>query len=472
MAQAGNKRILVVDDDRDARGVLLAKLAHSGYEVRDAASAEEALGIVSAFDPALIITDLMMPGISGVELTEKVLAATEGIDLIVVTAHEDMGSAVAAMKAGAFDYLVKPLRLSELDGLVERCFREQALNREASAYGALDERPQGPRGQVVGRDPRMIDIFKMVGVLSRNRATVLVRGETGTGKELVARAIHDYSAHADQPFIAVNCTALTDTLLESELFGHVKGAFTGAVSARRGYFELAGSGTIFLDEIGDTSPEFQTKLLRVLQDRTFYPVGGESARTTEARVIAATHQPVEELVREGRFREDLYFRLKVVEIEVPPLRERRGDIPLLAMALLDRIRNESGGEVRHISADAMFKLGAYAWPGNVRELENALTRGCLMARGSALGPEHLILGGAPLSNTPSSATPVTEPDLSDPTALTLDHAIMLHVQRVLALTGGNKSEAARAMRISRSRLNRILRRIETGEDDGDGVFQA
>ncbi|MEJ2202778.1 MAG: sigma 54-interacting transcriptional regulator [Gemmatimonadota bacterium] len=218
-----------------------------------------------------------------------------------------------------------------------------------------------PRKTLVGSDPKMIEIYKTIGVLSRNRATVLVRGETGTGKEVIARAIHTHSAYSDQPFIAVNCTALTDTLLESELFGHVKGAYPGAVNHRKGYFELAGRGTIFLDEIGDTSPEFQTKLLRVLQERRFYPVGSESARETQARVIAATHQPVEDLVVDGSFREDLYFRLKVVEIRVPPLRERPSDIGLIATALLGRIRVETHRDVRRISDDAMLKWGASGW---------------------------------------------------------------------------------------------------------------
>jgi two-component system response regulator AtoC len=463
------ERILVVDDDADHRGVLTAKLEHSGYTVREAGSAEEALAVVSAFDPALIITDLRMPGMTGVQLTERVRSATEGIDVVVVTAHEDMGSAVAAMKAGAFDYLVKPIQISTIDGLVERCLREQALNREAGSP-RVDELSAAGDGEVVGRDPHMIEIYKMIGVLARNRATVLVRGETGTGKELVARAIHDYSAHSDQPFIAVNCTALTDTLLESELFGHAKGAFTGAVSSRRGYFELAGSGTIFLDEIGDTSPGFQTKLLRVLQDRTFYPVGGESPRSTEARVIAATHQPIEELVRGGKFREDLYFRLKVVEIRVPALREREGDIPLLANALLERIRRETDSEVHQISPEAMVRLRSYRWPGNVRELENTLTRAAILARGSTIGAGHVSLGpaGAP-EPRPAEATPSTwgPGDDGDPTALMLETAILEHVRRVLAITGGNKSEAARLMRISRSRLNRILRKTEGGETDDD-----
>jgi two-component system response regulator AtoC len=317
----------------------------------------------------------------------------------------------------------------------------------------------------------MIDIYKMIGVLAKNRATVLVRGETGTGKEMVARAIHDNSAHAAEPFIAVNCTALTDTLLESELFGHQKGSFTGAVSSRKGYFELAGSGTIFLDEIGDTSPDFQTKLLRVLQERKFYPVGGEQYRTTEARVIAATHQNIEELVEDGKFREDLYFRLKVVEIRVPTLRERPEDIGLLAEALLARIRKETHQTVRHISPEALELLQAYDWPGNVRELENALTRAAILARGAAIGPEHLTLGGDYVGRgaRPAAAVPAAAPGAKTnglakhegaDEEMDLEHVIHKHVRRVLERTEGNKSETARLLGISRSRLQRYLDKLE------------
>jgi transcriptional regulator with GAF, ATPase, and Fis domain len=295
-----------------------------------------------------------------------------------------------------------------------------------------------------------------------------VRGETGTGKEVMARAIHNHSLHASEPFIAVNCTALSDTLLESELFGHVKGAFTGAVSGRKGYFELAGTGTIFLDEIGDTTLEFQTKLLRVLQDRTFFPVGGETARRTDARIIAATHQDLEAQVEEGGFREDLYFRLRVVEIVVPPLRERRGDIPDLARHLLARIRRETQQDIHHVHPEAMRMLHEYDWPGNVRELENALTRGSILARGSTLGPEHLRLGsdrpwgaggegsdsavgvdGGPREAL-SRAQGVPESDL------TLDWAIAKQILRVLEHAEWNKSEAARLLEISRSRLARHI----------------
>lgn len=451
-----NGRILVVDDEEGLREALAEKLRHSGHEVETAESAEEALSGLTRFEPDLIVTDLMMSGLSGLDLLEKVRETLPSMSVVVMTGHEDMSSAVDAMKAGAFDYLVKPVKLAQVDDLVTRCLREQELNREAEAL-ATDEAPAGAAGRVVGRDPRMIEIYKMIGVLARNRATVLIRGETGTGKEMVARAIHGNSAHADEPFVAVNCTALSETLLESELFGHVKGSFTGAVSARRGYFEMAGSGTIFLDEIGDTSPEFQTKLLRVLQERTFYPVGGEAPKRTEARIIAATHQPMETLVDEGSFREDLYFRLRVVEIEVPPLRERRDDIPLLADALLERIRAATGSQVRHIGPAAMARLRSYDWPGNVRELENALTRAAILARGAAIGDEHLVLG---IDTDQGRFGAAPRPHGDDPDDFSLDTAIRKHVQTVLHRTEGNKSEAARVLGISRSRLQRYVDRFD------------
>jgi len=261
---------------------------------------------------------------------------------------------------------------------------------------------------------------------------VLIRGETGTGKDVIARGIHENSEASGEPFIAVNCTALTDTLLESELFGHVKGAFTGATGSRKGYFELAGKGTIFLDEIGDTSPDFQTKLLRVLQERRFYPVGGEEPRTTRARVIAATHQPVERLIAAGRFREDLYFRLKVVEIDVPPLRERPGDIELVATALLGRIREETGRDVRRISDEALARLETHVWPGNVRELENALMRAALVARGTVIGADHLIL----------------ETRVAAGEELSLREAVRRHVRLVLDRVGGDEASAAELLDIS------------------------
>ncbi len=437
-------RILIVDDDADALEVYRMRLEHAGHEVETAQSAEDALGRVARFSPAVILTDFRMPGMSGIELLERIRSDAEGIDVIVMTGHQDMESAVAAMKAGAFDYVVKPVEGKALADVVARCLRERRLSEEA-APRPVDT--PAPRGSLVGRDPRMVEIFKTIGMLARNRTTVLIRGETGTGKEVIARAIHQHSAHAEEPFIAVNCSALTDTLLESELFGHVRGAFTGATSSRRGYFELAGSGTIFLDEIGDTSPEFQTRLLRVVQDREFYPVGGESPRRTEARVITATHQPIEELVRTGRFREDLYFRLRVVEIRVPPLRERTGDIPWLVDTLLERIREATGRDIRSVTEAAMEILRAYAWPGNIREMENALMRAAVRARGSVIGVEHLSLGdgGAGAREDLSLAT-----------------AVRAHVRRVVERMGGDEEEAARALGVGVEEVRAHLQAQEAG----------
>jgi DNA-binding NtrC family response regulator len=438
MTDSAVPRIMVVDDDVDGLEVLRTRLVHAGYEVETAESAEKALARVKAFDPGLIVTDVRMSGMSGLELLEKVRGAMESVEVVVMTAHDDMQTAVTAMKGGAFDFLVKPVDPKAVQGLAERCFRERALADEVDAPAAVAALP---RGRLVGRDPRMIDIYKTIGALAGNRTTVLVRGETGTGKEVIARAIHEHSEHVDEPFIAVNCTALTDTLLESELFGHVKGAFTGATGSRKGYFELAGKGTIFLDEIGDTSPEFQTKLLRVLQERRFYPVGGEEPRATAARVIAATHQPVEHLIKEGRFREDLYFRLKVVEITVPPLRERRRDIELVATALLGRVRDETGRDIRRISDDAMSRLMTYDWPGNVRELENTLMRAAIVARGTVIGVDHLILEYG---------------DGADGADLTLQSAISRHVRVVLDRAEGDAAAAAKLLGITKKQLGRHL----------------
>ena len=450
-------RILLVDDDDDLRSVFRAKLEYSGHEVDEADSAEVALAKVGAFDPALVVTDVRMDGMTGLELLTRIRESMEYVDVIVMTGHDTMTSAVEAMKSGAYDYLVKPVGLKELEAVIDRCLSDQEVNRAAMEKRAADgeepddAEPDTGAPTVVGRDPKMIEIYKMIGVLSQNRATVLVRGETGTGKELVARAVHDHSIHSDEPFIAVNCTALTDTLLESELFGHVRGAFTGAVGGKKGYFELAGKGTIFLDEIGDTSPDFQSKLLRVLQGRQFYPVGGEQPKTTEARVVAATHQPMEELVSEGGFREDLYFRLRVVEIHVPTLRERKGDIPLLAQHLFGRIRRDTGATVRVISQEAMTSLEEYDWPGNVRELENALTRAAIVARGPLVGPEHLTLGFRTAAKVSQEVSePVPEDDW------TLDGAIECQIRRALEKTEGNKTEAASLLGISRSRLTRYV----------------
>ncbi len=430
-------RIMVVDDDKDGLEVLKTRLTHAGYEVETAESAEQALARVAAFDPGMIVTDVRMSGMTGLELLDKIRTSTDGIEVVVMTAHDDMETAVSAMRSGAFDFLVKPVDPKALQSLADRCFKEREL---LDSTAETEEALALPRGRLIGGDPRMIDIYKTIGVLAANRATVLIRGETGTGKEVIARGVHDNSDVSSEPFIAVNCTALTDSLLESELFGHVKGSFTGATGSRKGYFELAGKGTIFLDEIGDTSPDFQTKLLRVLQERQFYPVGGEEPRSTKARVIGATHRPIERLIEEGRFREDLYFRLKVVEINVPPLRERPGDIQMIATALLGKIREETGRDVRRISDEALLRLQHHPWPGNVRELENALMRAAIVARGTVIGADHLILESH-------------DTDVED---VTLKAVIRLHVHRVLDRVGGDQESAAELLGIPVRELNHHL----------------
>jgi DNA-binding NtrC family response regulator len=360
-----------------------------------------------------------------------------------------METAVAAMKAGAYDYLVKPLDLDQVELLVARCLEDRSLRRKVRHLSS-EVSSEHSVSRLIGRDPKMIAIYKLIGVLAENRTTVLVTGETGTGKERVARAIHFNSPRATEPFMAVNCTALTETLLESELFGHVRGAFTGAVQSRKGFFELAGSGTVFLDEIGGTGGDFQAKLLRILEDREFYPVGGERPRRTEARIIAASQRPLEELVHAGTFREDLLFRLKVVEIRLPPLRERRSDIPLLARHFLAGISRELHRDPLEISERALRNLTSYDWPGNVRELEHALTRAVVLARGPVIGVEHLALEGG--------AVGAPRKDGAQALPQTMAEAEAAHVRRILDETGGNKRKAARILEVSRARLERMIER--------------
>jgi two-component system response regulator HydG len=440
-------RVLIVDDDLSIRETFERHLTRLGHDVLAVASAEEALNALAEFDPSLVITDVRMPGMDGLELLRRIREASD-TQVVVITAYEGMKSAITAMREGAYDYLTKPLDLDHIDLLVERAERDRSLQRrvrhltaETAEGHALDE--------LVGQDPKMIEIYKTIGVLSGNRATVLITGETGTGKERIARAIHFNSPAADEPFIAVNCTAIPEPLLESELFGHVRGAFTGAVDRREGYFELAGSGTILLDEIGDTTPEFQAKLLRVLEDREFFPVGSDRLRHAEGRILAATQRSLEVEVREGRFREDLFFRLQVVEIRVPPLRHRRSDIPRLAEHLLAKIAGELHTDVRGITGSALRKLTEYHWPGNVRELEHALTRALVACRGPLVDVEHLSLGVGILPKSELEVGP------ADDRLATVE---AVHVQRILDQTGGNKRKTAQILDISRPRLDRLIQK--------------
>jgi DNA-binding NtrC family response regulator len=433
--------VLVVDDDATIRDSLSEALANGATEVRTAEDAERALAVIDERLPDVVLSDVRMPGLDGLALLKLLRERAPAVDVILMTAYDDMPTVVAAMREGACDFLVKPLDLHDLRRVLAKVF-EDRRTRERARRAAEEMASAYKLNELVGHDPRMIEIYKLVGQLAANRASVLIRGETGTGKEVIARAIHFNSADAAEPFIPVNCTAFAPTLLESELFGHVKGAFTGAIADHRGRFALAGRGTIFLDEVGDTSIEFQSKLLRVLEDHEYYPVGGEKPERSEARVIAATHRDLEAMIAEHSFREDLYYRLRVVEVTVPPLRERLDDLPVLAGHLVRRASRTLHHEPPIIAREAMDALMRHRWPGNVRELENCLTRAVVLATGDVIRPEHLAIGAVPAESPAQLAR--------------LDELERDHVARVLAATDGHKARAAEILGVSRPRLNRLI----------------
>jgi DNA-binding NtrC family response regulator len=438
--------ILIVDDDEAHRGTLQRHISAMGYRVTSASSGEEALNRLSDASPDIVLTDVKMPGgIDGFDLLRRLKISSPSVDVILVTGYASMQAAIDAIRDGAFDFLLKPLDLDHIDEVMGRCVAERAGRKEVLQPGDA-ELPVLPGERMVGRHPKMVEIYKTIGALSTGMAPVLLRSETGTGKELVARSIHENSSSRNKPFLAVNCAALTETLLESELFGHVRGAFTGATTDRKGLFELAGSGTILLDEIGDTSPTLQAKLLRVLQEREYHPVGGERLRKSEARIIASTNRDLSALVAQGKFREDLFFRLRVVEIEVPPLRERKSDIPLLVGHILWKVSRELGRPACGITRETMAALMTYNWPGNVRELENTLSRAVVLCRGSTITVDDISFPGDATGPRPM------------PDDRTLSDVERRHVQRVLTDAGGNKSEAARILGISRPRLDRMAAR--------------
>ena len=440
------RSLLVVDDDATIRHSLADALSDDDTEVLLADSAEGALALIGAGPVDVVLSDIRMPGLDGLQFLKLLRERALHIDVILMTAFDDMPTVVAAMREGAVEFLVKPLELHTLRRVLDSVFedRRTRARREARPEEGPISVPGGYPGALVGHDRKMVDVFKRIGQAACSRATVLIRGETGTGKELIARAIHSSSSESDAPFVAVNCAALPATLLESELFGHVRGAFTGATGDRMGRFALAGRGTIFLDEIGDTTVDLQAKLLRVLQEREFYPVGAEHPERTAARVIAATHQNLEALVNAGTFRADLYYRLRVLDIDVPPLRDRVADVPPLAHHLTRRASRAAGRQAPTLSQEALDVLVTHDWPGNVRELENCLTRAVVLARGDVVRAEHITIGIATSANMPAP--------------ITLEALERSHVEHTLAALGGHKAKTARALGISRPRLDRLLRK--------------
>jgi DNA-binding NtrC family response regulator len=433
------RRLLIVDDDLTIRTSLAEALADNGTtEVRVAEGPHRALAMLDVAAPDVVLSDVRMPDMDGLAFLKVLHERAPSVDVILMTAYDDMPTVVSAMRAGAVEFLVKPLDLHHVRRVLDATFEDRKSRAGARRAPAADP----ALGDLAGHDPRMIAVYKLIGQAARTRATVLIRGESGTGKELVARAIHANSAAAAEPFVPVNCGAIPATLLESELFGHSRGAFTGAVNARKGRFALAGCGTIFLDEIGDTSADFQTKLLRVIQDREYEPLGSEQTERTAARVIAATHRDLEQLIEDGTFREDLYYRLRVVEIVLPPLRDRRHDIPILAGELIRRGSSAAGTTLPVLSDEALARLMEHDWPGNVRELENCLARAVVVASGGVIRPEHLAIA-PPREPARISIAPLNEVEKE-------------HIRRTLEATGGHKTRAAEILGVSRPRLNRLI----------------
>jgi two-component system response regulator PilR (NtrC family) len=396
-------RILIVDDEKGMRDLLSIMLKKEGYAFLQAESADRAREVVGRGDLDLVISDISMPGSSGLEVLKHSKAASLETPVIMITAYASTESAIEALKLGAYDYIIKPFDVEELKLVVRNALERRRLETENRVL-KRELREKSRFDTLVGDSPRMREVHDLVARIAPTHSTVLIAGESGTGKELVARAIHAQSPRADRPFVSINCGALPDELLESELFGHTRGSFTGAIAAKKGLFEVADGGTIFLDEIGDTTPAMQVKLLRVLQERRIRRVGGTEEAEVNVRVLAATNQDLETLVREKRFREDLYYRINVIQIRMPALREKPEDVPALAMHFLNKYARIMGKKVTRIDADALRRLQDHAWPGNVRELENVLERAVALEPGDAITLDSLSRevreGGRPSQELP------------------------------------------------------------------------
>jgi DNA-binding NtrC family response regulator len=445
------RRILIVDDDRAMREMLASLFKERGLWVEDAASADAALSRAAEQEFDVVLSDVRMPGLSGVELVGQLRRLRPGTPVVLMTAFGSIDSAVDAMRSGAFDYLTKPFEPDAVILAVERALAHRALALENEQLRRAVDR-SGSLGELIGKSPAMREIFALIKRIAYGRSSVLITGESGTGKEVVARAIHFHGDRSEKAFVPINCTAIPEGLLESELFGHVRGAFTGAHASKRGLFEKADGGTLFLDEIGDMGLVLQGKLLRVLQDREIRAVGGTQSVRVDVRIIAATNRDLEAEIAAGRFREDLFYRLNVIPIHIPPLRERPEDVPALVEAFL---RRHADGRRRFFAPEALERLLAHAWRGNARELENVIERALALSDAETLGPEDVPL--------PGGVTP-EKPRGEDFLAGAAAHGMTLHelseryTEQVLHSTGGNKVQAARILGIDRKTLYRRAER--------------
>jgi two-component system nitrogen regulation response regulator GlnG len=466
--------ILIADDEESLRWVLTTALSGEGHTVEQVDEGDAALQrlVGGHFDLALI--DIKMPGLDGLSILSKAREAGLTTPIVIITAQNTMANAIEAMKRGAYDYVTKPFDVEEVRLLVQRVLE---MRRQAAEPTELEKetRRRFELGvEIIGKTPAMQEIFKTIGRVAHTDATVLIQGESGTGKELIARAIHSHSPRWSGPFVALNCSAVPRDLLESELFGHERGAFTGAIEQRAGTFEIAAGGTLFLDEVGDMPLELQAKLLRVLQERELTRIGGREVIKVDCRIIAATNQDLDRSVQQGRFREDLYFRLKVVPITVPPLRQRRGDIPELVAYFIDKINREMGTNITGVSPEARTILNAHAWPGNVRELENTLVRAAVLAPGPTLMPHDLAL--ATHDNTATAYDDMSLEDIvrfklkeyfrqtRDVEPTDLYELIIERVERplielTLERTHGNQLKAAALLGINRNTLHKKITQL-------------
>jgi DNA-binding NtrC family response regulator len=454
----GKPFLLLVDDDAAFRTVMAAELSRSGYEVRVAASGEEALSVCAHAEPQVILLDLQMPGISGLDVLKSLRERNAPGEVVMLTGHGSIDSAIEAIRIGAFDYVSKPCPLDEIEIRIQRALERRALKDRAS----LLERgltPADPGGTFIGESPEFRGVLQLLERVAQSNSTVLITGETGTGKEVAAKLIHARSARRAKPFVTVECAALQESLLQSELFGHERGAFTGADRAKPGLFEVATGGTIFLDEIGEVSLATQVTLLRVLDTSTFRHVGGTQEIRVDVRVLAATNRDLAGMVRQGLFREDLYYRLRTISVHLPALRERRRDIGLLARHFVDLFGARFGVR-RHLGDEAIAVLEAHAWPGNVRELLHAVEAAMVVCEGPLIRPAHLPapVRSARVPARPPAAFPMEPPAVAEEGRTpTLEEVERAHIERVLRTHNGHRALAARALGISERNLYRKLK---------------
>jgi two-component system NtrC family response regulator/two-component system response regulator HydG len=433
-------RILIADDEEAARRSLAQILSEDGYQVSLASNGEEALNLVATESPDVLLTDLRMPVMDGHELLNRVRQGYPDVSVVIMTAHGTIASAVQAVRDGAEEYLTKPIDVEDLELLIERILKRSRLLAETKLLRErVDEKYRFEN--IVGRSPEMMEVYRLIEQVAPSQASILITGESGTGKELIAQAIHQRSTRRDAPFVKVSCAALPETLLESELFGHERGAFTGALARRAGRFEIAAGGTIFLDEVGDIAPAMQVKLLRFLQERQFERLGGNQTLTVDVRVIAATHRELQAMIREGKFRDDLYYRLNVIEIPLPPLRSRGQDIPLLVDYFIRRFGTSNDKQVDRVADDALAALMAYHWPGNVRELEHAIERAVILSR-------DRVIDLSLFPTLPKTEAPARHDSSPLVPGASLEEIERDAILRTLEAVGGSTSRAAAILKIS------------------------